>query len=300
MAGEQRRSPIAARFDGVLERLKAVRPSLPKTAGRIADYVLAHPAEVVNQSVTVLAERTHASEGSVVALCQLIGAGGFHQLKVALAGDLARPGQSHSAPPSLEDDVATIAQKVFRSGIQAIDDTQNTMDVAALEQAVRVLREADRVEIFGSGSAGPIAEHAHYRLVRIGINARVSTDSHMQVIAASLASSKAAVLTISHSGSTVESVAATQLAKASGATTIVITNLGKSPILAYADIALTTFVKDAQFHGEAMTSRIAQLAIVDTLVACLALADYSRSSSTLTKTGGVLSSKHVKPSISNL
>jgi DNA-binding MurR/RpiR family transcriptional regulator len=42
-----------------------------------------------------------------------------------------------------------------------------------------------------------------------------------------------------------------------------------------------------------MTSRIAQLAIVDALIACLALADYERSTKTIAKTFDVLSTKRV-------
>lgn len=101
------------------------------------------------------------------------------------------------------------------------------------------------------------------------------------------------MITISHSGSTIETLTATRLAKEAGATTIAITNFGKSPLLAHADIVLNTLARETQFRTEAMTSRIAQLAIVDALIACLALADYDRSVATLAKTFEVLSTKRV-------
>ena len=59
------------------------------------------------------------------------------------------------------------------------------------------------------------------------------------------------------------------------------------------DIVLNTLARETQFRTEAMTSRIAQLAIIDTLIACLALADYERSVSTIRKTFEVLSTKRV-------
>ncbi|WMT88872.1 SIS domain-containing protein [Pelagibacterium sp. 26DY04] len=138
-----------------------------------------------------------------------------------------------------------------------------------------------------------MAEDANYRLLRIGINSRATVDSHVQAITASLAEPNVAVLTISHSGSTVETLTATQLAKEAGATTIAITNFGKSPLLAHSDIVLNTLARETHFRTEAMTSRIAQLAIVDTLIASLALADYDRSLSTLNHTFEVLSSKRL-------
>ena len=82
-----------------------------------------------------------------------------------------------------------------------------------------------------------------------------------------------------------------RLAKEAGATTICITNFGKSPLLAYADIVLHTMARETKFRTEAMTSRIAQLALIDALIACLALATYDRAVDTIGKTFEVLSTK---------
>jgi DNA-binding MurR/RpiR family transcriptional regulator len=49
--------------------------------------------------------------------------------------------------------------------------------------------------------------------------------------------------------------------------------------------------RETQFRTEAMTSRIAQLAIVDTLIAALALSSYDRSVDTIQRTFNVLSAK---------
>jgi hypothetical protein len=64
-----------------------------------------------------------------------------------------------------------------------------------------------------------------------------------------------------------------------------------SPLRAHADIVLHTMAKETRFRTEAMTSRIAQLAIVDALIASLALATYDRSVDIIAKTFDVLSTK---------
>jgi DNA-binding MurR/RpiR family transcriptional regulator len=278
---------------GVLDRIRAIRQSLPPTARRIADFISDNAAEVVHMSVTEVAERAEASEGSVIGLCQMLGARGFQQIKISLARDLVQPVQFIHEDLAPDDDTATVIEKVFRSDLQALQDTQKALDVAALARAVEAIRKARRVEVFGIGSAATIAEDTNYRLLRIGIASRVSVDSHIQAITASLADPSVAVITISHSGSTVETLTATRLAKEAGATTIAITNFGKSPLLAHVDIVLNTLARETQFRTEAMTSRIAQLAIVDALIACLALADYERSVATIGKTFEVLSAKRV-------
>jgi len=280
-------------LSGILDRIAALRPNLPPTAGRIADFISANASDVVHMSVTEVAERSGSSEGSVISLCQQLGARGFQQVKIAIARDLVQPVQFIHEDLEPNDDLATVVEKIFRSDLQALHDTQKALDLGQLARAVAAIRKASRVEVFGIGSAAPIAEDANYRLLRIGINSRATVDSHVQAITAALCAPDVTVLTISHSGSTIETLTATRLAKEAGATTIAVTNFGKSPILSHADIVLNTLARETQFRTEAMTSRIAQLAIIDALIAALALADYDRSVATIERTFDVLSTKRV-------
>jgi len=293
MSEEKIKNGKAGEFSNVLDRLGAVRKDLPPTAGRIADFISQHAADVMHMSITELAERTGSSEGSVIGLCQTIGARGFQQVKLSLARELVQPVHFIHEDLTPSDNTAQVIDKIFQSDMQALRDTQSALSVEALAEAVNAIRQAKRVEVFGIGSAATIAEDTHYRLLRIGIPSRVSVDSHVQAIAASLADAQTAVITISHSGSTVETLTATQLAKEAGATTIAVTNFGRSPLLAYSDIVLNTLARETQFRSEAMTSRIAQLAVIDALIACLALSDYDRSVQTLAKTFDVLGSKRI-------
>jgi DNA-binding MurR/RpiR family transcriptional regulator len=278
--------PLAA-----IERLRALRPGLPPAAGRIADVVLHQQAEVVHMSVTEVAERAGASEGSVVALCRQIGARGFQHLKIELARALTQPVQAIHEDLEPGDAPAAVMRKVFAAGVQALQDTLAVLDPEALARAASLLRAARRIEVYGIGSAAPVAEDAHMRLLRIGLDVRLAVDSHVQAVSAALAGPDVATLTISHSGSTVETVAATRLAREAGARTVVITNLGRSPLQAHADVVLHTAARETRFRTEAMTSRIAQLAVVDALISCLALAGGADAVAALRRTSEVLALK---------
>jgi DNA-binding MurR/RpiR family transcriptional regulator len=270
-----------------------MRDSLPATGQRIADYILQNPNNVVTMSVTEVAEAANASEGSVVRVCHRVGTRGFQDLKLALARELVQPIQLIHEDLQKEDPVPLVIEKVFQSGIQALTDTLKVLDAGAMARAVELILAAERVEFYGIGSAAPVAVDAYYRMLRIGIPCSVVVDSHMQAVSASLTSDKIVVVTISHSGSTRETVAATRLAHGAGAKTICITNFGKSPIQAHADVVLYTAARETQFRTEAMTSRIAELAVVDALNACVALATYERSLHTISHTFDVLSTKRL-------
>jgi DNA-binding MurR/RpiR family transcriptional regulator len=242
-------------------------------------------------SVTELADATAVSEGSIINFCRAIGLSGFQQMKLSLAQELVQPVQFIQEDLARDDDVDTIRRKIFHSGIQALRDTISVLETTALTSAMDILRAAKRIEIFGIGSSAPIAEDAYYRMLRIGLDARVVTDSHIQAISASRCTPEVAVLTISHSGATHETVVATRLAREAGAKTIVITNYARSPIQSFADVVLFTMARETKFRTEAMASRIAQLCVVDALIAALAMADYERSTDALRQTFDVLSMK---------
>ncbi|CAG9163640.1 MurR/RpiR family transcriptional regulator [Cupriavidus pampae] len=285
--------PVADRaaLQATLGRIQSLLPTMGAVAQRIGEFVIRHPGDVVHMSVSEVAEKTDSSEGSVVGFCKLLGATGFQQLKISLAQEIVHPVQYIHEDLSEDDNEDVVVSKIFHSNIQTLKDTESILDVAALKQAVKLIRRAKRVEIYGIGSSAVIADDAHYRMLRIGLHATAVTDSHVQAISASLTGPDVAVLTISHSGSTHETVLATRLAKEAGARTVCITNFGKSPIQEYADVMLHTMARETRFRTEAMTSRLAQLAIIDTLIACLALSDYETSVATLRSTFDVLSTK---------
>jgi DNA-binding MurR/RpiR family transcriptional regulator len=280
-----------APVENAVARIRVMRPSMAKGAGRIADFILEDPNRIVKMSVTELAEATGASDGSIINFAKMLGLSGFQQLKLSLAQETVQPVQFIHEDLDRADDIVTSTHKIFHSGIQALRDTLSVLDPKAVARSVEIFRAAERIEIYGIGSAAPIAEDAQYRMLRIGLNAKGVVDSHVQAISASLTDPSVATLTITHSGATVETVAATRLAKEAGAKTVVITNYARSPIQAHADVVLFTMARETLFRTEAMSSRIAQLCVVDALIAALALADYDRATETLRRTFQTLSIK---------
>ena len=189
---------------GLLLRLNTLSNGLPPAAQQVAAYILRAPEEVVRKSVTEVAEAAGVSEGTVVRLCQLLGVKGFQDLKLSLSYDLIEPVKFIHEEVRATDDIGAVVQKVFRSDIKALEETLNVLDPNAMQQAVALISNADRVEFFGIGSSGPVAIDAYYRMLRIGLNCVVTTDSHMQAVRAAQVNDRVTVVTISHSGSTKE------------------------------------------------------------------------------------------------
>jgi RpiR family carbohydrate utilization transcriptional regulator len=275
----------------ILMRIRHLGDALPPTARRIATYIAERPDEVIRMSITEVAEQTQASEGSIVGLCRRLGVSGFQELKSLLSRDLVEPMRQIHEDLRPSDTMSDVAEHVFAAHIASLQETQKLLTQKTLARAVEILRAAKRVEVYGIGSAAPIAQDLGYRLLQLGYDAKAVTDSHIQAVSAAMTDSGTAIVTISHSGSTRETVLATELAHEAGARTIGITRMGKSPLSRHCEIVLHTIANETRYRPEAMSSRVAQLAIIDTLVSCCALADARRSIARLQLSARVLATK---------
>ena len=275
----------------ILTLIRHSSTGLPPTARRIATYIDEHAQDVIRMSITELAEQTDASEGSVVGLCQRLGIDGFQELKILLSRDLVDPVRMIQEDLRESDTVSDVAEHVFAAHIASLQETRKLLVSQSLTRAVEILRAARRIEVYGIGSSGPIAQDLAYRLLQLGRDAKVVSDSHIQAVSAAMTDSSTAVVTISHSGSTRETVLATRLAREAGARTIGITKLGKSPLARYCDIVLHTIANETRYRPEAMSRRVAQLALIDTLVSCCALADAKRSVAKLELSARIIAGK---------
>ena len=88
-------------------------------------------------------------------------------------------------------------------------------------------------------------------------------------IAAAHTDGQSVIIGISHSGTSRDILQAMQIAKQNGAKTVAITNFGKSPMDKVSDIILHTVSDETNYRILGLSSRIAQLAIIDTIYSCL-------------------------------
>ncbi len=257
-----------------LIRIRSLYNSLSPSEQKVADYVLAHPHEVLQMPIALLAKDAGVSDPTVIRFCRSLGYRGYLEFKIALARDTASPVRLIQASVDEEDDPRTIANKVFSAGIQALQDTLSILDEHAFAAAVDALGKARKVLIIGVGTSGPIAHMMYNRLLRIGINCLVETDSYLQLMQASLLSSDDVVVAISQTGSSIDPVLTLKEARKQGATTIAICGNAAAPLTMEADIVLISVSRE--LRPEAVASRIAQIAIIEALYVTLAMQDVER------------------------
>lgn len=279
-----------------LARLKAMLDEFPPTARRIAGFMVEQPDRVLEMSASDIAAAVQASEGSVIGLCQQIGARGFAELKIAVAKEIATSRALLHEAIVPGDSTANVVAKFTASHSVALEDTAKILDTSEIDRAAHIMLAAERIEFYGVGTSAPIAEDAAYRFLRLGLSTKAVTDSHGQAVSAAFTGPHVATVTISHSGRSNETLEATRLAREAGARTICITNYGKSPLQQYCDVVLFTAAQETKYRMEALSSRIAELFVIDVLYARLALARWETSLAAIQKSYDVIATKRTRPS----
>lgn len=77
-------------LNGGLVGLQAILDQLKPSERKVADYILAHPEDVVKLSVQKLAEYSGVSEATIIRLARSLNMKGYQELKLRVAGDLTK------------------------------------------------------------------------------------------------------------------------------------------------------------------------------------------------------------------
>jgi DNA-binding MurR/RpiR family transcriptional regulator len=282
---------------GILITIRSLLPNLAPVERRVAQAVLDDPVGVAWLNISELASSCGTSATSVVRFCRAIGMRGYPELRLALAGSVAHDDKTSvalSAEIDPDDDAATIIKKVAYADAKAVTDTASHLDFPTLERAVVALAAATRIDVFGVGASGFVALDLQMKLQRIGKPAFAWTDPHMAISAASLRQKGDVAIGLSHTGTTVDTIDVLREARDHGAATIAVTNFPWSPITEVADFVLLTAARETAFRSGAMTSRIAQLTVIDCLFITLAQQDLPATRVALEKTFAAAQAKRVR------
>lgn len=248
-------------------KIKILYDEMGNAEKKIADFLMENPLKILPLSITELAEECGGSEATIVRFAKRLGFDGYQQLKISLAQEENMA--SIRADITKEDSASEVFSKVCDDIYCSLEKTKKAISGDALEKACHSIINAKEILLFGLGNSASVALDASHKFFRLGLSAHAYTDNHMQVIAAAHTNENCVVIGFSHSGSSKDIVQALDVAKSKNATTIAVTNYGKSPIVKVSDIILNTVSDETNYSILGLKSRIAALSIVDAIYSWL-------------------------------
>lgn len=268
-------------------KLKEFKKEASATEKAIIDYILKNPEETSRLTIYKLAEKTYTSPSSIIRLCKKNGYSGFKEFSKELIYEQAiRTNYKEASMSDLKrtDEIEEIVSKVTHKNIISLEETERLLDFEVLKKCIQELYSCERLAIFGMGASQIVAKDAQLKFTRINKMSHVSEDWHTQLLYAKNMTERDVALVISYSGQTEEMITCAQTAKANGATVISITRVADSPIERLADYSLYVASNEFSFRSGAMSSRIAQLNLIDILYSGYVSQMYDESLEILEKT----------------
>jgi DNA-binding MurR/RpiR family transcriptional regulator len=256
-----------------LVKLKAQYNSLNPATRKVADYILANPATVLENNITELAERIAVSQFSIINCIKTTGYNGYKDFKLSLAKDIDTSTTTLFEGFSEDDTAYNILQKVSRIKMRSINDTLHLVSEATFSKAVDMVSSAGKVELSGIGYSYFAADCAAMNFLRLGINASAKRDPNYQKMSASLLSKGDLAIGFSVSGASTSVVSSLEIAKNEGADTIAVTAFANSPITRHADLVLMTTYSEPMFLKDTNNSIVEQTVLVSALTMALAHRD---------------------------
>ncbi|MCX4814614.1 MurR/RpiR family transcriptional regulator [Streptomyces sp. NBC_01239] len=270
-----------------------IRTELPRLAGslrKVGELILEDPAAVTHCSAAELGRRTGTSQATVTRFCRAVGLDSYQHLLIELAqergrGEVSDWGTAEIGPDiSPDDDLERVVQVVGSADLRAVQQTIDRIDLDAVERAATAAARARRIDVYGIGGSGAVAQETETRLFRIGCAVRGWTEVHAAATSAALLTPADVAIGISQSGSTRETIEPFELAKERGATTIALTSDPRSPLARAADIRLISSSSATSFPTGIIGARHSVLVLIDCLYVRIAQLSYQRASASLALT----------------
>lgn len=275
-------------------KIKSLYNGLSTKEQNIADYILENPSSVVHNSISDLSAELNVAGSTLFQFAKKLGYSGFKEFKMAILiqeNDFSTTSIHENI--EIDDNELTIAQKVFDSNIKTLTDTKKLLQLNDLKKAAEIISNSNLLYFFGVGGSGILAEDAYHKFLRSPISVRHSTDYHIQLMEASLLTPDDCAICISHTGKSKETIKIAEIVKEVGAKVIVITSHASSPLAKIGDIVFISISEEIEFHSEALSSRISQLSILDSLYVILMFMNKEKSKEALSKVRHTIS--EVKP-----
>ena len=247
----------------MLIRIKSLLVSFSKAQRRLAEYVIANCEDIPFMSVHELADAAGVSVASISRFARVVGCESYKEFKTQLGKESLATFNNIYQAITPKDNESDIIDKVFSGNIKSLEETLRILNKADLVRAVEKIAKCHRLVFFGIGSSGYLVQDAALRFSQLDMQAEAYVDSY-QILNQSLRLKKGDVaFGLSHSGRSAITVEALNLALKSGATTIGISNYLRSPLHKVSSIFLCTSFPESRVKVAALSSRIAQMGLID-------------------------------------
>ena len=269
--------------------IRSLYRALSAKEASIADFILSDPKRVSRMTINEIADSLGIAPSTVFQFTRKLGFKGFRDFRNELLSEEFDPEVSIHENIDEKDDALAIAHKVFSSSVKSLQDTNALLSASSVERASHLLLEANTVSFFGVGGSNVVAYDAFHKFMRSPLRVQYGMDVHVQRMQAALLGPGDCAIVTTHTGLTRDTLDIASIAREAGASVIAITSYSSPRLAELADVILLSSSDETGYRSESLSSRIAQLAIVDSLFTIVMFASQERAKEPLRRIRNAIS-----------
>ncbi|UAC49551.1 MurR/RpiR family transcriptional regulator [Bacillus aquiflavi] len=240
-------------------------PEMSKSQRKIAKYVLSNTESVLFFTVGKLAKMAGVSEATVVRFATFLGFSGYSKWQKAMQESVKRQ-LTTVERLQLSDDVYEKEDKaiyeMFHEEIERIQTMADQFNAAAFDEAVQSIIKAERIFIIANRSAVSLGAFLEFYFDLMFQNTELIRNPHGISEKLFRLNKNDVVIGLSFARYTQNTIEAVSFAKDRGTKVIAITDHLLSPLIPFADVALTAPSEMPSF----IDSFVAPLSLINALI----------------------------------
>lgn len=270
---------------------KLLRPYMKgfsDTEKTIANHFIKLSNDIVNKTLSNLADDTGFSEATIFKFVKKIGYDGFPNFKISVASNFRTIEERKNelavfSDVSKKDSSYTIAQKLVYSNKVALDNMVESLDETKINLALSLISDSRVLHFFGQGASSVIALDSYHKFLRTEFHCNYIFDYHMQLSYATKLGPNDCVFLFSHSGETIETIEVAKILCANHVKIIVLTGNHHTDLVKLSTVAFIVDSEESVFQSETLTSRILYMTIIDILYVAMMYHDEAKKQRILRK-----------------
>lgn len=244
-----------AQFEkSVIPIIESVYSGFTSLEKNIADFFIQNTARM-DFSAHNIAQHLYISEASLSRFAQKCGFSGYREFIFHYTESFTEVAHQ---PTNCTKHILNTYQELLSKSYTLSNEDQ-------MLRIANMLTEKSQVYVYGFGSSGHACHDIELRLMRIGVNIKAISDSHIMKMNAVLLNKNCVVIGITVSGETTEILQSLKTAKQLGATTVLMTAYNKKAYEEYCDEVLLVAVKEHLENGKAISPQFPILVMFDIL-----------------------------------
>ena len=259
--------PLPATYEEMVHEISANYDRLSKRLKQIAGYALDHPNDFALDTIAETARKGDVQPSALIRFAQAFGFDGFSDVQRLFQQRLldARPSYASrlsAVRDSGENTPWALLDRFVEGNMAALEHLRQEIDPEKLEQAIRLLSNAEVIHILAMRRAFPLAAYFFYSVTTMGRRAQLvdnvgglSAEQQVQIGA------RDALLVASYSSYTAEVVHAAEQTLQRGIPVVALTDHPLSPLTTNSTVCF--HIEDAAVHD--FRSLDASMCLVQTL-----------------------------------